>query len=233
MGALHSSVVPLKVVRSLSSSSSLNPPVSPRPPSSSSRGQRKSILLRFDPRLVLSSSAVLYREVKMFAIATAALLVFSVSAQAAKYDYGRDAYSEEPSYTYKQTTMYRPTYKQSHEYRYRREVREGQQGDCMRVCDTTCIENGIPSENCSCEIVCTKRQGNLFTEREAQQFPSCTGLCIDQGPTGPQPACRDTSAAAGGRNFCYVSGLCKDVKRSVISPEHLWSVEACCGNTPC
>merc|ERR1712117_583780 len=153
MGALHSSVVPLKVVRSLSSSSSLNPPVSPRPPSSSSRGQRKSILLRFDPRLVLSSSAVLYREVKMFAIATAALIVFSVSAQAAKYDYGRDAYSEEPSYTYKQTTMYRPTY----EYRYRRDVREEQQGECLRFCDSTCIENGISSEECSCEIVCTKR----------------------------------------------------------------------------
>jgi len=166
----------------------------------------------------------------MFAIATAALLVFSVSAQAAKYDYGRDAYSEEPSYTY--ATKYRPTYK-SHELRYRRDVREGQQGECLRVCDSTCIENGIPSEECSCEIVCTKRQGNIFTDREAQQFPSCIGKCIDQGPTGPQPACRDTSAAAGGRHFCYVSEFCKDVKRSTISPEHLWSVDACCGNKPC
>merc|ERR1719245_2325968 len=116
------------------------------------RGQRKSILRRFDHRSVLlSSSAVLYREVKMFAIATAALLVFSVSAQAAKYDYGsyegayygRDAYSAEPSYT----TKYRPTYKQSHEERYRRDLREGQQGECQRLCTTDCIQN---PEECSC-----------------------------------------------------------------------------------
>merc|ERR1719245_473371 len=193
------------------------------------RGQRKSILRRFDQRLVLlSSSAVPYREVKMFAIATAALLVFSVSAQAAKYDYGRDAYSEEPSYIYKP----RSTYKQSYEHRYRRDVREGQQtGECIRVIDTACIKN---PEECPGELVCTRiGQSNLFTDREAQQFPSCTGICIDQGPTGPQPACRDTSAAAGGRHFCYVSDFCKDVKRSAISPEHLWSVNACCGNTPC
>merc|ERR1719245_35902 len=200
------------------------------------RGQRKSILRRFDQRLVLlSSSAVLYREVNMLVIATAALLVFSVSAQAAKYDYGRDAYSEEQSYTYKPTmTKYRPTYKQSHEYRYRRDVREEQQsGECVRVCDgdASCVQN---PEMCSCELVCSRiGQSNLFTDREAQQFPSCIGKCIDQGPTGSQPACRDTSAAAGGRNFCYVSGFCKDVKRSVISPEHLWSVDACCGTTPC
>merc|ERR1712027_276504 len=226
---IRSFVLSYEVVRSLSSSSILSPPVSllvHRLP----RGQRKSILRRFVPRLVLlSSSAVLYREVKMFAIATAALLVFSVSAQAAKYDYGRDAYSEEPSYIYKP----RSTYKQSYEYRYRRDVREEQQGECLRFCDSTCIENGISSEECSCEIVCTKRQGNIFTDREAQQFPSCTGKCIDQGPTGPQPACRDTSAAAGGRHFCYVSEFCKDVKRSTISPEFKWSVDACCGNTPC
>merc|ERR1712117_709377 len=232
MGALTWSAVSHEVVAILSSSSTLNSPVSllvHRLP----RGQRKSILRRFDPRLVLlSSSAVLYREVKMFTIATAALLVFAVSAQAAKYDYGsyesayygRDAYSEEPSYTYET----RPTYKQSHELRYRRDVREGQQVECLRVIKTTCLKK---PEECSGELVCTTRQGNLFTDREAQQFPSCIGKCIDQGPTGTQPACRDTSAAAGGRHFCYVSDFCKDVKRSVISPEHLWSVDACCGKS--
>merc|ERR1712117_531595 len=239
MGALTWSAVSYEVVTSLSSSSTLISPVSllvRRLP----RGHHKSILRRFDPRLVvLFSSAVLYREVKMFAIATAALLVFAVSAQAAKYDYGsyesayygRDAYSAEPRYTYKQTTMYRPTYKQSHELRYRRDVREGQKsGECIRVCTPDCID----SEECSCEIVCSRNEmSNLFTDREAQEFPSCRGMCIDQGPTGPQPACRDTSAAAGGRNFCYVSEFCKDVKRSIISPEHLWSVDACCGKTPC
>merc|ERR1712224_1125288 len=95
-------------------------PTSPRPQSSAllvrrlPRGQRKSV--------VLSSSAVLLREVKMFAIAT--LLVSSVTAQAAKYDYGSyesayyggDAYSGEPSYTYES----RPTY--SHELRYKRSI---------------------------------------------------------------------------------------------------------------
>merc|ERR1712117_379014 len=241
MGALTWSAVSYEVVTSLSSSSTLISPVSllvRRLP----RGHHKSILRRFDPRSVLlSSSAVLYREVKMFAIATAALLVFAVSAQATKYDYGsyesayygRDAYSEEPSYTYKQTTMYRPTYKQSHELRYRRDVREGQQaGECLRVCTSDCI--ATDPEGCSCEFVCGRiGTSNLFTDREAQQFPSCIGLCTDEGPGGSQPACRDRSAAAGNRHFCYVSELCKDVKRSTISPEHLWSVEACCGNTPC
>merc|ERR1712117_697197 len=139
------------------------------------RGQRKSILRRFDQRLVLlSSSAVPYREVKMFAIATAALLVFSVSAQAAKYDYGRDAYSEEPSYTYKQTTMYRPTYKQSHEYRYRREVREGQQGECIKVCDTISLEE-LGQEHCEGVVHCTKREGNIFYSSGSSAVPFLQG----------------------------------------------------------
>jgi len=170
----------------------------------------------------------------MLAIATAALLVFSVSAQAAKYDYGykgayygRDAYSEVPSYTYE------PTYKQSHEHRYRRDVREGNQqlGDCLRLCDTLSLGD---LEAAECTVECVKiRQGNIFTDREAQQFPSCKGLCTDEGPTGPYPPCRDRSAAAGNRHFCYVSELCKDAKRSVINPDFIWSIFACCGNKPC
>merc|ERR1712027_10871 len=102
MGALSSSAISHEVVVILSSLPTLNPPVSllvRRLP----RGQRKS---------VLSSSAVLPREVKMFAIATAALLVLSTTAEARttkyaygepSYDHGHEAYQmrdyhHEPSY---------------------------------------------------------------------------------------------------------------------------------------
>jgi len=184
----------------------------------------------------------------MFVIATAALLVFSVTVQAAtkynydvrKYDsghkaykmrdyrhdpsyknhyaedyhrephfdrYGGDAYSEEPIYNYE----HRPTYKQSHEIRYRRDVREGQV--CIEVCTT--------GEDTNCVFECR------------QAFPSCIGLCTDIGPSGPQPACEDRSAVAGNKPFCYVSDLCIDVKRSESNPNFLWSTDACCGNEPC
>jgi len=175
--------------------------------------------------------------------------------------YGGDAYSEEPIYNYEQSTKYRPMYKQFHEpqYRHKRSAeddREGQQV-CMRVCETNknedCVvecrkegqgPSGKKEQGPSGKMeqgpsgMEEQRQGlsgnNIFTSREAQQFPSCIGKCIDQGPTGPQPACRDRSAAEGGRHFCYVSELCKDVKRSAISPQFLWSVDACCGlNNPC
>merc|ERR1712117_537266 len=97
-----------------------------------SRGQRKSV--------VLSSSAIFSLEVKMFAIAIAALLVFSVTAQAAKYDYdsykpsyesayyGRNAYSEEPSYTYEPRSTYKQSYEPRSAYRYRREASTGREG---------------------------------------------------------------------------------------------------------
>jgi len=243
MGALSSSAISHEVVVILSSLPTLNPPVSllvRRLP----RGQRKS---------VLSSSAVLPREVKMFAIATAALLVFSVTAQAAtkynyggrgyKYDggykaykrhdpsyenhyaedyhrephydgYGGDAYSEDPSYTY-ESMKYRPTHKQSHYLRYRRSIQDFREGQaCMRVCRTTDEEN--------CTIEC-----------QPEEFPTCAGLCTDIGPNGPQPACRDRSSAAGNRHFCYVSELCKGVRRSDDSDNFYWSADACCGNAPC
>merc|ERR1712117_580406 len=67
------------------------------------------------------SSAVLSHEINMLAVAV--LLVLSVSAQAAKYDYdsyGRDVYYEEPSYTYEARPMY------GYESRYKRSTdREG------------------------------------------------------------------------------------------------------------
>merc|ERR1712117_351160 len=67
------------------------------------------------------SSAVLSHEINMLAVAV--LLVLSVSAQAAKYDYdsyGRDVYYEEPSYTYEARPMY------GYESRYKRSAdREG------------------------------------------------------------------------------------------------------------
>jgi len=186
----------------------------------------------------------------MLVIATAALLVLATTAQAAtKYNYGGrdsyehgvygreykrfdpyeshyaedyrephhdsyggDAYSEEPSYTYK------PTYR--HKYA-KRSVREGQ-------------------------------QSNLFTDREAQQFPTCIGQCLRNtvtpnptdpnapptvtppvGPTGETHVpCRDKSLATGDQHYCYVETLCKDAKRSVINKEFLYSTEACCGDTP-
>jgi len=157
--------------------------------------------------------------------------------------YGGDAYSEEPSYTYGLSTKSRPAYKQSHEprsaYRHKRSAQDGREGQqsCIRVCVTGSDE---------CEIICEPGTGEqvpnevevrnpLLTEREGQQFPSCIGKCSTSGPTGPHRPCRDTSAAAGGRNFCYVERgeICRDVRRSILSPEFLWSTDACCGNTPC
>jgi len=164
--------------------------------------------------------------------------------------YGGDAYSEAPTYT----TKSRPTYKQSHEprsaYRHKRsaqDVREALQS-CIRVCVTLNVDN--------CEIICepgaiaaataaaaaagqevevVEDRDPLLTEREGQQFPSCIGKCATTGPTGPHRPCADTSAAAGGRNFCYVERgeICKDVRRSILSPEFLWSTDACCGTMPC
>merc|ERR1712154_258077 len=32
------------------------------------------------------------------------------------------------------------------------------------------------------------------------------------------------------KNFCYVSGLCKDARRSALHPDFMWSTDACCGN---
>jgi len=166
--------------------------------------------------------------------------------------YGGDAYSEEPSYTYGLSTKSRPAYKQSHEprsaYRHKRSAQDGREGlqSCIRVCITL-------SDNC--EIICEPGQiaaaeaaaaaagqevevvdrEPLLTEREGLQFPSCIGKCATTGPTGPHRPCADTSAAAGGRNFCYVERgeICRDVRRSILSPEFLWSTDACCGTMPC
>merc|ERR1712117_130561 len=90
---------------SLPTRSTLSPPVPSRP-----------------PNLVLSFSAALPREVIMLAIATAALIVFSMTAEAAfmKYDYGgREIYkheddSYEPSYEYKRGDDYPEPSHKSH-----------------------------------------------------------------------------------------------------------------------
>merc|ERR1712117_29470 len=90
---------------SLPTRSTLSPPVPSRP-----------------PNLVLSFSAALPREVIMLAIATAALIVFSMTAEAAfmKYDYGgREIYkheddSYEPSYEHKRGDDYPEPSHKSH-----------------------------------------------------------------------------------------------------------------------
>jgi len=252
MGALPLSAVYHEGVTFSSFSSTLGPPA-PLLVRRFPRGQRKSILRRFGQRLaLLFSSAVLPREVKMLVIATAAaLLVLSTTAQAArKYNYGGrdsyepyehrvygidpyeshyaeeyyrephhdsyggDAYSEGPSYTYEPTKYMKSTYR--HKYA-KRSAREGQ-------------------------------QSSLLTAREAQEFPSCIGKCHRWGPgeTVPDPTatppvtgdpgsfvpCSDTSPAAGGRHYCYVSELCKDARRSILDNTKLWSTEACCGDIP-
>merc|ERR1719471_732878 len=75
------------------------------------RGQRKSVLRGPGPRsALLSSSAVLSREVKMFAIiATAALLVLAANAEAAAINYNhesRDTHDSDGPYEHKRGFYY-------------------------------------------------------------------------------------------------------------------------------
>merc|ERR1712027_103075 len=173
-------------------------------------------------------SAVLPCEVKMLVIATAALLVLSTTAVAAsKYNYGgRDSYEHrvygreykrfDPydsydegygGHAYSEVSSYEPYTKSRPTYRHKRSA-DGWEGQQL-----------------------------LFTAREAQQFPSCIGLCTTKGPTDVDPArthvpCSTANLATGSRPFCYVSALCQDARRSVINKESLWSTQACCGDTP-
>merc|ERR1712038_51719 len=126
-------------------------------------------------------------ELTMLAIA--ALLVLSVTVQAAKYDYdgrlsykyedhdsyepsyksayyGRDAYSEEPSYTYKAS----PTYGRSYEPRYKRSTdREGMSEGLMAFYESA-REMAIA-------------QGAKPSERQGQQF-FCGPPCCAFDPFG-------------------------------------------------
>merc|ERR1711884_535942 len=111
MGALPSSTVSHEVTASLSSSPTLSPPVSPRPASSTwstqVRPSRSSV------------SAALPREVIMLAIATAALIVLAMTAEAAfmKYDHGgREIYKHEDydSYEHKRGDDYPEPSHKSH-----------------------------------------------------------------------------------------------------------------------
>jgi len=71
------------------------------------------------------------------------------------------------------------------------------------------------------------------TGREGQQFPSCIGLCATVGPNGAHRPCRNRSIIEGGRNFCYVSEACVGAKQSILNPDFLFSLDACCGTLPC
>merc|ERR1712117_424281 len=82
----------------------------------------------------------------------------------------------------------------------------------------------------------------LLTAREAQDSASCIGKCTTFGPgethpvddngvplRNPDPGrhtpCSETSLAAGGRHYCYVSEVCKDARRSRLDRRKLWSTE--------
>merc|ERR1711992_357276 len=196
------------------------------------RGQRKSILRRLCPRSVLlSSSAVFSHEVKMFAIATVALLVVSVTVQAAKYDYGgHDSYKYEDHGSYEPKT-YDYGHKSQTTYRHKRSAREGLEL-CLEICDIfdrNCIEEcKLAAEEEVTEVV------NNKYARDSMQFPSCIGLCKTNGPRGPHIPCRSQSRATGLlKHFCYVSEPCKDAIRSVLHQAFLFSTDACCGDRPC
>merc|ERR1712117_233282 len=102
------------------------------------------------------SSAVLSHEINMLAVAV--LLVLSVTAQAAKYDYdsyGRDVYYEEPSYTYEARPMY------GYESRYKRSAdREWLSEEELRSFVESVREMAIA-------------RGLPVRDREAQQSRSC------------------------------------------------------------
>merc|ERR1712117_477543 len=109
------------------------------------RGQRKSLLL--------SSSTVLSHEINMLAIAV--LLVLSVTAQAAKYDYG----SYRPSY---ESDRYgRDVYEHS---MYKRSTAEGREG----------LEGLTGFARTVAEVATVLADSG---EREGQQVSGCVKIC--------------------------------------------------------
>merc|ERR1712154_173631 len=174
-------------------------------------------------------SAVLSREVKMLAFATAALLVLATTAQAAtEYNYGGRSSYEHGVYG----SEYKPHEPRSAYKRYKRSAVEGLSVECKSALaglSVECIEVCPPLKEEDCDIYCC----------DTAALPGEPGACplaldldkIDRLNLGFP--CRDRSAAAGGKNFCYVSGLCKDARRSALHPDFMWSTDACCGNRPC
>merc|ERR1719208_301885 len=125
---------------------------------------------------VLSSSAVLPCEVKMLVITTAALLVLSTTAVAdSKYNYGgRDSYEHRVyGRVYKRFDPYESHYAEED---YREPHHDSYDGDAYSE------EPYTKSTYKYKRSVREGQQSNLLTAREAQEFPSCIGLCTTFGP---------------------------------------------------
>jgi len=175
--------------------------------------------------------------------------------------YGGDAYSEEPSYI--ESWKFRPTYKQTYDYRHKRsvEVREGQQCDyfdgknrCF-VCNSRrgCKQNKkykppktgediaaiqgniIRNEGRGGQMLELSEPYSVEVDRDGLEREGQSRCkCTNVGPRGRHTACSVGSKFDGGGFFCYVKSTCKDSKISRVNDNLEYSTGACCGFlSPC
>merc|ERR1712117_895371 len=174
---------------------------------------------------LLSSSVVLPREVKMLAIATAALLVLAANAEAAfvKYDYGgRESYKHEDSDSYK------PSYEHKRGDDYVKLADERSATIAALERRLTDLEAVLSQEEAGVtESQAMEETMDLVDSLRDGQARKCK--CTSKGPNGHHKPCHRKGSNTHNKYFCYVKHKCRGSKPSKHHHGFHWATHTCCG----